>query len=159
MASNPRSGPAQKPVGLPRRLASIAYDLLLVAALLMVLTGLIFAARGGRPFDAQSLWFRVMLLTACWAYFAWSWTSGGQTVGMRAWRLVLTRRDGSPVDLGQATVRYLAGWLSMLAAGLGFLWSLVDRDRLAWHDRLSKTTLALKPKSAQASDSQQRDEQ
>jgi uncharacterized RDD family membrane protein YckC len=150
---------ARKRVGLPRRLASIAYDLLLVAALLMVLTGMIFAARGGTPFDPQSTWFRIMLLTACWAYFAWSWASGGQTVGMRAWRLVLTGRDRSTVGLGQATVRFFAGWISILPAGLGFLWCLIDRERLTWHDRLSKTALELKPKSAQAGDSQQRDEQ
>lgn len=151
--------PTLQRVGLPRRLVAIAYDLLLIAALLMVLTGLIFAARGGTPFDAQSLWFRLMLLTACWAYFAWSWTSGGQTVGMRAWRLVLTRRDGSTVGLGQATLRYLAGWVSILTAGLGFLWSLIDRDRLTWHDRLSKTKLELKPKSAKSGNSQQRDDE
>jgi uncharacterized RDD family membrane protein YckC len=78
---------------------------------------------------------------------------------MRAWRLVLTGRDRSTVGLGQATVRFFAGWISILPAGLGFLWSLIDRERLTWHDRLSKTALELKPKSAQAGDSQQRDEQ
>jgi uncharacterized RDD family membrane protein YckC len=145
--------------GLLRRLASIAYDLLLVTALLMVLTGLVFAARAGTAFDPSSVWFRLMLLAACWAYFAWSWASGGQTVGMRAWRLVVRRNDHSAVGLGQATVRYLAGWLSTLALGLGFLWCLVDRDGLSWHDRISGTVLTLRPELAKSRDRDQRNDQ
>ena len=76
-----RSHPIDTRVGLWRRLASIAYDLVLVTALLMVLTGLVLVARRGSAFDPQSLWFRIALLTSWWAYFAWSWTRGGQTVG------------------------------------------------------------------------------
>jgi uncharacterized RDD family membrane protein YckC len=156
-SSDSHAAPARP--GLLRRLASIAYDLLLVTALLMVLTGLVFAARGGIAFEPQSLWYRLLLLTACWAYFVWSWTSGGQTVGMRAWRLVLTDRDGSTVGLTAATVRFLAGWVSTLALGLGFIWSLIDRDRLAWHDRISRTGLVVRPKLPKPGDRQQRDDQ
>lgn len=142
-----------------RRLASIAYDLLLVMALLMVLTGLVFLARAGAAFDPSSGWYRALLLTAAWAYFALSWTRGGQTVGMRAWRLVVTDKDGSDVDLVAATIRYLAGWLSTLAAGLGFVWCLVDRDRLTWHDRISRTRLRYRPSSAKAQNGDQRSEE
>jgi uncharacterized RDD family membrane protein YckC len=159
MRSTSSPDAARQRPGLLRRLASIAYDILLIAALLMVLTGLAFALRGGNAFDPRSLWFRLMLLTACWAYFAWSWTSGGQTVGMRAWRLVLASRNGSAVGLPAATVRFLAGWLSTLPAGLGFLWSLIDRRGLTWHDRLSGTELALTPKLAQPDDGEQGDDE
>jgi uncharacterized RDD family membrane protein YckC len=159
MAANAESDFSCVPVGLLRSLASIAYDLLLIAALLMVLTGLVFAARAGAPFDPQSPWFRGLLIAACWAYFAWSWASGGQTVGMRAWRIVVTRSDGSAVGMGQASLRFLAAWLSVLTAGLGFLWSLFDRDRLAWHDRLSRTVIGLQRQSTQPGDREQRDDQ
>jgi uncharacterized RDD family membrane protein YckC len=49
-------------------------------------------------------------------------------------------------------LRFFAAILSWSAGGLGFLWILVDRDRMAWHDRLSKTEvvlLAKKVRSAQ----------
>lgn len=132
-----------------RRLAAAVYDLLVVVAILMVLTGLVLAARAGSPFDPRSVWFRGLLIVGWWAYFAWSWTHGGQTLGMRAWRLDLVRRDGAAVSLWQATLRFAGAWLSVAAAGLGFLWVLVDRERLAWHDRFSGTELALARSSAQ----------
>lgn len=133
-----------------RRLAAAIYDLLVVIAILMVLTGLVVLARAGSPFDPRSVWFRLLLIVGWWAYFAWSWTHGGQTLGMRAWRLALVGRDGTAVSLWQATLRFAAAWLSTAAAGLGFLWVLVDRQRLAWHDRLSETLLVRATGSAQA---------
>jgi uncharacterized RDD family membrane protein YckC len=148
MSAIVRSGPTQARPSLWRRLASAGYDLLLVTALLMMLTGLVLAARAGRPFDPQSIWFRLLLLVGWWAYFTWSWTHGGQTVGMRAWRLVLVRPDGTGASLGQASLRFAAAFVSTLALGLGFLWCLVDRRRLTWHDRLSGTELALRSGSA-----------
>jgi len=143
--------PGSIPAGpsLWRRLAAAVYDLLVVVAILMVLTGLVLAARAGSPFDPRSVWFRGLLIVGWWAYFAWSWTHGGQTLGMRAWRLDLVRRDGAAVSLWQATLRFAGAWLSVAAAGLGFLWVLVDRERLAWHDRFSGTELAFARSSAQ----------
>ena len=38
-------------------------------------------------------------------------------------------------------MRFAGAVISWLAFGLGFLWLLVDVDRLAWHDRLSGTSL------------------
>lgn len=151
--------PAWPTARLWRRLAAFCYDLLLIAALLMVLTAVVLAARAGTPVDPQSIWFRLLLLVTWWAYFAWSWTHGGQTVGMRAWRLTLARCDGRPVGLMQASLRFAAAWVSALALGLGFIWSMIDRERLAWHDRVSGTELRLRPKSAQAGDSERRQDQ
>jgi uncharacterized RDD family membrane protein YckC len=145
-SSNPDTPPVR--AGIWRRLAAVTYDMLALFALLMLLTGLVLVARRGEDFDSQSIWFRLLLLTGCWAYFSWCWTHGGVTLGMRAWRLVLIRRGGGPVTLGAATVRFFAAVLSALALGLGFLWSLIDRDRLTWHDRLSRTELLRTPKLA-----------
>jgi len=33
----------------------------------------------------------------------------------------------------------MALYLSVLSLGMGVLWSLVDVDRLCWHDRISQT--------------------
>ena len=142
-----------------RRLAAASYDLLLVLALLMVLTGLVFLARRGNPFEPASIWYRGLLLTGWWAYFAVSWIHGGQTVGMRAWRLVLARDNGPLPGLGRATLRFLVAWISALAAGLGFLYSLIDADGLTWHDRISGTRLSLEPRSTQSQDGNRRHHQ
>ena len=41
-----------------------------------------------------------------------------------------------------------AAILSWAPLGLGFLWQLWDKDKLAWHDRLSGTRLRHYPKAA-----------
>ncbi|MFN9122921.1 MAG: RDD family protein, partial [bacterium] len=40
-----------------------------------------------------------------------------------------------------ALYRYLLAWPSVLAAGAGLAWALVDRDRQFLHDRLAGTRL------------------
>lgn len=139
-------------VRLWRRLAAILYDLLVVVALLMSLTIAVILVRGGRAIGAGSLWFQGLLLSAWWLYFVWCWTHGGQTLGMRAWRLVLETDDARPIGPGLASLRFAAAGLSAIAAGLGFVWSLVDPDRRCWHDRLTGTRLRFRAPSAQAQD-------
>ncbi len=130
-----------------RRLAAICYDTLLVVALLMVLTGIVIIARAGTGVEPGEPWFQALLMVGYWLYFAWSWTHGGQTVGMRAWRMRLVGPDGADVTWGQASSRFAAAWLSALVLGLGFWWGGFDREKLCWHDRLSRTELASKPKN------------
>lgn len=153
---------AGRPPHLWRRLAAIVYDLLIVIALVMVATIVAILARGGSAISPGSVWFQLLLLTIWWLYFAWSWVQGGQTLGMRAWRLVLTSEDGGDagvVGVGwtRASLRFLAAGLSTALAGLGFLWCLVDRDRRAWHDRLSRTALRFARGSAKRRDSESGD--
>lgn len=137
-----------KPASLVRRLAAIAYDLVLLLALFFCITLVVLLARGGRAVEAGATWFGVLLyfLTPL-GFFSWFWTHGGQTLGMRAWRLELVSTDGGgPVSWRKALIRYVAGWMSTLPAGLGFWWSLLDTEHRCWHDRLSGTTLLYRPK-------------
>jgi uncharacterized RDD family membrane protein YckC len=129
------------PPGLLRRLAAILYDLLLLIALLAVATTLItlpFGMPSGGAFLAFQ-WFLFEIIPLL--FFTGFWWRGGQTLGMRAWHLRVVRMDGSSLSWGDALKRHLAALLSCFAFGLGFLWVLVDRDALAWHDRLSGTRL------------------
>ena len=155
--NHPERSPSTPPAGLLRRLAAIAYDLLIVLALLMVATIASILVRGGTAISPGSVWFQMLLLAIWWLYFAWSWAERGQTVGMRAWKLVLTSDDGDGVSWARASLRFLAAGLSTVIAGLGFLWSLFDRDRRAWHDRLSRTSLSDSRESAKPRDSESRD--
>jgi uncharacterized RDD family membrane protein YckC len=125
----------------------MAYDLLVVTALLVVATIATIFLRGGSPVSPGSIWFQMLLLAVWWLYFAWSWAERGETVGMRAWRLVLTTESGGGVGWGRSSLRFVAAGLSTACVGLGFLWCLFDRDRRAWHDRLSRTVLRARPGS------------
>ncbi len=136
---NPLSGPP--PAGLLRRLAAAVYDALLLCGVLLVFTTATWAARGGREIAPGTLWFQVALLGVVAVFFGWFWTHGGQTVGMLAWKIRVVRRDGGALGWREAAVRFAAAIAALAPLGLGFLWALVDRDGLTWHDRLSGTRL------------------
>ena len=126
---------------LARRLASAVYDLLLLAALVLVATFPFLAVFG----DSTAGWRRHVLqawvLAVAAAYFVWFWTHGGQTLPMKTWRLKVVRADGGKLTTWRALHRYALAVLGLLAAGLGFLWALFDRDRQFLHDRLAGTAL------------------
>ena len=130
--------------GLARRLAALGYDLVLLGALLFFLTLAVFlarAARGERPPGMH--WLQTWVVAVAALFYCGFWTHGGQTLGMRAWRIRLVRRDGGPVGWGRALLRFFAAWASALPLGLGYWWSLVDRHRRTWHDALSRTTVVV----------------
>jgi uncharacterized RDD family membrane protein YckC len=132
------AGDAATP-GLLRRLAACLYDGLALAAVLMV-AGAAWVAVVGAAAAPGDWFFRSYLLAASALFFGLFWTRG-QTLGMRAWRLRIVTVDGRGPGWGQALTRFVAAGVSLAALGAGFLWVLVDRDRLAWHDRWSGTRL------------------
>ena len=124
------------------RLLALAYDFFPVlalwfaaAAVFTVLHG--DAVRGG--------WLGLLEFAVLWllggAYAVLSWRRGGQTLGMRPWRLRVTDAQGASAAPRALWLRYAAGGLSLLAGGLGFWWAWIDRDRLTWHDRISGTRM------------------
>jgi uncharacterized RDD family membrane protein YckC len=62
---------------------------------------------------------------------------------MRAWCLQVVREDGGKFGWRDAALRFFSAMLSWLCLGLGFLWILIDKEKLAWHDRLSRTRVVL----------------
>ncbi len=123
------------------------YDSLLLFALLMLATIPFVAVRGGEAVEPLSdPYFRLTLIGVIYLFFIGFWLSSGRTLGMQSWRLQLESFDGSPVGLGTATLRLAASLLSWGALGLGFFWSIWDKDRLTWHDKISKTKIVHYPK-------------
>jgi uncharacterized RDD family membrane protein YckC len=47
--------------------------------------------------------------------------------------------DGNPPSQERRYHRLLGSLLSILAAGVGLIWALVDIDKLTWHDHISST--------------------
>ena len=75
---------------------------------------------------------------------------GGQTLGMRAWRLQLRNLRPGPISWWQVLLRFLVALPSGLLLGLGYLWILVDRKHLSWHDRYSETCIVQLEKNPDA---------
>lgn len=67
-------------------------------------------------------------------YFA-----NADTPGMCFAGLQLVDFDGRRPDREQRGLRQVASLLSLVAAGLGLVWALVDEENLTWHDHISKT--------------------
>jgi uncharacterized RDD family membrane protein YckC len=88
----------------------------------------------------------IVLWSVTGAYAMASWRRGGQTLGMRPWRLRVVAADGGVPTWRALLIRYVVGNASLLLGGLGFWWAWVDRDRLTWHDRASGTRLRREPK-------------
>lgn len=138
---------------LLRRLAAMLYDAILVFGLLLILWiafyFLMVAIKGHEDIGHEPLAVLYWpLAVACMAgFFIWFWTHGGQTLGMRSWRIRILSEEGAAVSLRAALVRYLMAIVSALPLGLGYWWSLIDRDRRTWHDIVSHTQLVVQKKT------------
>ena len=136
-----------------RRLMALVYDSLILIAL-WLLVGFIHAAIVGvdnlqDPGQLQLTLFPA-LFGVTFLFYYWFWSHGGQTLGMRAWRIqvVDASLDGRAVNLVQSLSRFLAAVLSWGCFGLGYLWVLISPSGDSWHDSLSNTRTLLLPKDA-----------
>ena len=119
------------------------YDGMLLFAWLMAAAAPVVMAAGGADSGLVSgVWFQADLYAAAYLFFGWFWTHGGQTLGLRCWKLRVIGQDGGDLNWGDAAIRFLAATLSLCAFGLGFAAALFHPQRLAWHDRLSKSRVA-----------------
>jgi len=129
------------PAGFLRRLGAACYDALLLLAVWFFATALLLPLNGGEAFRSGQWWFPLYLLAISFLFYGWFWTHGGQTLGLKAWRLKLCSSSGRAIGWKQAAIRFCAAALSWACFGLGFMWCLFDPEALAWHDRLSGTRL------------------
>ncbi len=145
--------------GFFKRLAVIIYDLLAVIALSMLLTVLnlgglyllesfgLFQLSGYQDHSAylnQQWWFKVETVAIIWGFYAWFWHDGGQTLGMRAWRVKIQSTNQQPVTFFRAAKRALFALF-----GLGnFLVLLMPKTKLALQDRLTETEMVVLTKEA-----------
>jgi len=71
------------PAGLLRRLGAFLYDILLLAAI-WIIAGFIALPFHGGEATIGNPWYQTYLFLISFSFFAWFWTRGGQTLGMRA---------------------------------------------------------------------------
>ncbi|MBS0515411.1 MAG: RDD family protein [Proteobacteria bacterium] len=141
-STSPRA--AATPAQLGWRLIAAVYDLFPLLALWFCAVLLALALTGG-TLDvhrvAHKLFVQALVLAITATYFVVSWLRGGQTVGMKPWRLRVVGADGGAIDLRRALLRFAVALVSFAALGAGFLWCLIDRERRAWHDIATGTLL------------------
>lgn len=146
-----------------RRLAAMVYDILVAVAVGMC-AGLIFLVAAMVSF--QNAWidtqgyshfmdfFQQTTLVKTFAqvwvslwvisFFLWFWKNGGQTIGMRAWRLRLFSTIDEPMSYGRALLRIVCS-----LGGLGTLLVLLDfKHKQSLQDRIANTEMLVLSKDA-----------
>jgi uncharacterized RDD family membrane protein YckC len=96
------------PAPLWRRFAAAVYDGLLLVGLWMATLLLTLPLHRWLAPQPGSPGLRTLLFGVGLAFFGWFWTRSGQTLGMRAWKLEVQRRNGDSLRWPVATIRYAA---------------------------------------------------
>lgn len=129
------------------RIAAIVYDILVVAAVLMFAVAMALAlsvglaklgwwplANGMEHSERIDHWFfQVYLVVVLVGFYGLFWSRGGQTLGMKAWRLRVQNTNNQAISFRQAVIRFFAS-----LGGLGNLWVLFSTEKLALQDRAAK---------------------
>ncbi len=131
-----------------RRIAAGFYDLLLLLGLWIGLAFSLVVVRDGQPAPPGDPLLRAGIMFLSLGFYGWFWTHGGQTLGMRAWRLQVRRVDDGKISWLQVLTRFAVAIPAWTCAGLGIWWSLLDPQRRAWHDWASATVTVVLPKPA-----------
>lgn len=145
--------------GFFKRIAAIIYDSLIVVVLAFVVTfinlmvisvlssnGLLDISGYKDPsaFINKQWWFKVEVVVAIWFFYAWFWYDGGQTLGMRSWRLKVESDDGTQLTFKRTGLRAIYALL-----GLGNLMVLfTPKNKMALQDKLTKTRVVMLTKEA-----------
>ena len=149
--------------GFVRRLLAMIYDTLVAtavgmcAAMVMIVTLVVMLKNGAldlqgyaEPADLIQASFGYKLLIQVWVglwiagFFLWFWRRGGQTLGMRAWRLRIYSTVKEPMTWPRLFIRLVAS-----LGGLGTLLVLVDfKHKQSLQDRLAKTEVLKLTKEA-----------
>lgn len=130
-----------KPVGLFKRMVVMFYDAILLIAVLFFASIAFVVPLDIKYGDPLYPLYIIYIYSVGFLYFGWCWTHGGQTLGLKTWKLKLVSTTGSGISWKEAFIRYFASLLCWLSLGAGFLWCYTNKDRLAWNDLLSKTCL------------------
>ena len=132
------------------RTMALVIDVVLLAAthlfMFFLLAGkVIYGVNYFEPLAVLSLYsfylvvFIVSFVFLHMTYFTLFHAWAGQTIGKMLMGIKVITADGKPASPGVAFLRWTGYILSCLPFAAGFLWSAVDRDHCAWHDRLAQT--------------------
>ncbi|MGH8050821.1 MAG: RDD family protein [Arenimonas sp.] len=147
MNTTPTQRQSAYPAHLGWRILAIIYDGLPLIAILFFSSIVLLLAHGGKPAIPGTAWsfFTILVywsIVGCYAVI--SWQRGGQTMGMRPWRLMVVNQDGKSAQLTPLCLRYA---IVSLSGGLTLLWCLLDSQKRGLHDIASNTLMVRKQAS------------
>jgi hypothetical protein len=135
------------PLGL--RFVAALIDGMIIAVASAVFGFIFWKVAAVRPPQIQILGLAAGVPGLFWAAYEYLLiVYAASTPGLRVAGLELARFDGTMPTRALRRWRVLAGWLSAVSLGMGYVWIFLDEDALCWHDRISHTYLAPKKRRA-----------
>lgn len=142
----PRNGPEMRllcdaPVAnAGARIQAALFDGLLIACGCGPGMGMFLYLGGHFASDKHLIPFLLAAVLTVPLFYKLLWAFAGKdTPGMRIAGLELVDFDGKRPSQERRFGRLFGSFLSLLAAGIGMIWTLVDEERLTWHDHMSGT--------------------
>ena len=155
------------PASLWRRLAAMVYDSLLIFSVMIVVGITTLPFTNGLGISRDNIVIRLYIFSTLFVFLGWFWTHGGQTLGMRVWKIQLVQRDGTPVSWPLALFYFLVSlpmwgllifviavnasiiptpallahtphWVLYL---LALIWFVVDHLPNNWRERIAKVRM------------------
>lgn len=120
------------------RVEAACFDGLVMVAGCALLAAVYLLAGGQFALDKHAVPFLAAVFLTVPVFYKLLWAFAGRdTPGLRRAGLELVDFDGKLPSKAKRYSRAMGGVLSLLAAGIGMLWALVDEDKLTWHDHIS----------------------
>jgi uncharacterized RDD family membrane protein YckC len=145
----------------------MVYDILLLFAVLVVASALTLPFRAGKGATQFDPYMMMYIFGVIFVFFGWFWTHGGQTLGMRAWKIKLISRKTVSISWPAAFYRYVIslpvwlflfyslhshndrfgtetlltqvpGWILYTA---GLLWLFLDNIPGNWREKITHTSV------------------
>ena len=141
-----------QPPSFMRVLAAIVYDLLILFLGIYMITGFVLVSiyqmtTGQDAIPASESWLPLFLQLVALSYYVFSWKRGGQTIGMKAWRIYLVPDHHQKLIFQELIIRFFIAQVSAIAFGAGYLMRFFHPQKRFLHDLLSHTHLVYRPKS------------
>lgn len=131
----------QAPLTLRCAALLIDYLILIAAPVIALLTARASGARGAKLFDNAGYhtgWLIALLLLV--TNFVILPVVAGRTIGKVVTGLQIVQKDGRNLTFAAAMLRHLVGYpLTILTAGIGFLFAIFDPKGRALHDLIAGT--------------------
>jgi uncharacterized RDD family membrane protein YckC len=115
-----------------KHLAALLYDIFPILAIWLVTSLFLLVVRGGSEIEPGTPWLTALLVAEVWLYFTYSWKMGGQTLGMRAWKIQIS--DFQELSWAQVSLRFITGVISTLLLGLGLWTRMWSAQQQSWMD-------------------------
>lgn len=123
--------------GLVKQLLAMLYDSLLIIAVLFIGTAILLPFSQGEAVSGPA--YTIYLLMLVFIFYAWFWQKGGQTLGMKVWKIRIINEYGFNPSWSIGFLRLFFALFSFACFGLGYFWRLFTP--YTWHDRLSQTRI------------------